>query len=361
MARMASTDSSPTPPEKTQPVASIAPPAAAEEEPPGPARRPLWRRTRWLLLLFLLAVLIAGAAGYFAGLRQREQARQQQKFQAAQEQFELGLQDLEAGRYDIAQQRFEYVIRLDPSYPGAAERLAEALVVLNAPTSTPVPLATPTPNLAPVKEIFEQAQEALDAGDWTAAIEALLALRAKDPAYRAVDVDGMMYVALRNRGVDRIAKEGLLEEGIYDLSLAEQFGPLDRDAQNWRSWAELYLLANSYIGVNWAQAAYYFSQVYLVAPYLKNDAYLKYATAAQRYGDQLIAAKDPCAAQEQYAASLLAWENQDLIPTATKAAKSCMTATARPPAPPPPPAETPTPAVETPTPSPTPGDGGGGG
>ena len=115
-------------------------------------------------------------------------------------------------------------------------------------------LATPTPNLAPVEELFTQALAALDRQHWTTAIDTLIGLRAKNATFRAVEVDGMFYNAFRNRGVQRIGEQGLLEEGIYDMSRAERFGPLDRDAGNWRSWAELYLEADSYMGLNWARA-----------------------------------------------------------------------------------------------------------
>ena len=110
----------------------------------------------------------------------------------------------------------------------------------------------------------------------------------------------------------------------------------------------MYLLANSYMGLDWERASYYFSQLYAIAPYLKNDTYLKFSISAQAYGDQLYAEKDSCGAVEQYQQSLQAWENSALIPTATKAASACRTATAPAPPPPPPVEETP-PTEETPT------------
>jgi tetratricopeptide (TPR) repeat protein len=330
--------------EETQP----APQAAAEP------RAGLWHRLRWLILLLVLALAAGGLSGYLAGTRQRQAARQQAVDQVVKEQFDLGVQDLQAERYEFARQRFEYVIRLDPGYPGAAERLAEALVALNAPTATPFVDASPTPNTGPVQDLFAQAQAAMGKSDWTTVIDTLIALRAKDPAYQAIAVDGMLFAALRNRGVQHISKDGLLEEGIYDLTRAERFAPLDHDADNWRAWAELYLQANSYMGVDWAQAAMQFAQVFAVSPYLKGDAYIKYAVSAQAYGDQLIAAHDPCAAQPQYEQSLLAMPNATLVPTATRAAELCAKATAPKPSPSPL-AETPTPTpVESPTETPTP-------
>jgi tetratricopeptide (TPR) repeat protein len=324
------------------------------------------KRKKFILsvsLFFLLILILAVAAGYLVGTQQGEERHDQDIRQVTDEQYQLAMEDLEAGRYEIARQRLEYISRLDPTYPGIAEKLAEALLVLNAPTATPIVIITPTPNLSPVSDLFQQAEDAFKEEDWTLAIEILLALRAKDSSYRPVDVDRLMFASLRNRGIQRISEEGRLEEGIYDLSRAELFGPLDRDADNWRSWADLYLLANSYMGLDWAKATYYFAQLYLIAPYLKNDTYLKYATSTHSYGDQLLLEKDPCRAVEQYEQSLLAWENPELIPTATKAAHACLTATA--PAPPPPQPTEETTATEetlpteestqTPTPSETPG------
>lgn len=344
----------------TQPAEARSPQEDAQSEPQGLTSREVWRRARNFLPLILLFALAGAAAGYFSGVSEREQAQTEAVRAQAQQQFDLGVEDLEAGRYEIARQRFEYVIRLDPGFPRIAEKLAEVLLVLNRPTERPTPDASPTPNLAPVEELFDQARAALVAEDWAMAIDTLLLLRKKDAGYQAVEVDSMLYLALRNRGVDRIANAGKLEEGIYDLSLARLFGPLDRDAANWLSWAELYLKANSYMGVNWGQALSYFAQVYLVAPYLKNDAYIKYAISAQNYAVELAAQGDPCAAEELFDESLLVWDNATLYPTATEVFNLCRTATAPPPAPPP--QDTPTPdgtPTETPTPTNTPPPDGG--
>lgn len=327
------------------------PPSTESTQPaPSTAPAPLWRRIRWFVLLLVVAIVFAAAGGYVAGGQQRSALRSSDISQVTAQQFELGLQDLAAGHFELARQRFEYVIRLDPGYPHAAEQMAAALVGLKAPPATIPPPVTPTPNLAPVADLLAQAMAAYANRDWDITIDTLLALRAKDASYHGVEVDGMMYSSLRNRGLQRIRDEGLLEGGLYDLSRAERFAPLDKEAEDYRSWAELYLLANSYYGVNWAQAVYYFAQVYLVSPYITNDVYLKLATSAQRYGDELIIANDPCAAEEQYYQSLLAWENPDLVPTATKAFDRCEDSQE-----PPPPEDTPEPSPtpeETPTPTP---------
>ena len=334
----------------TQPTAE---PVAEPEPEHGSIRR--------LALVSLLALVLLSALGAVAGTligsRERAEQRQEAVARVTLEQFQRGLADLDAARFELARQRFEYIIRLDPAYPDAPEMLARALLALNSPTSSPTLLETSTPDLAPAQELFDRAKTAFEAQEWTQVVDWLLALRAKSPSFQAIEADGMMYVALHNRGIARISTEGGLEEGLYDLALAERFGPLDRDAGNWRDWAQLYLLANSYYGADWAQATYYFGQVYLVAPYLKGDAYQKFARSSRNYADELVKKGDPCAAQAHFQQSLLIEDDPELAPTATEAANLCLTATAFPTSEPtditPTPGASPTPeptATETPTP-----------
>ena len=312
--------------------------------------RSVWRALRWIVPFTVVLLALAAGVGYLVGDAERERAQRAETQRVIQEQFALGLLDLEQGRHVIARQRFEYIIRLDPGFPGAAEQLAEALLGLREPPPTAAPPAvTPTPNLAPVEEMLSQAQAAYDGGDWTATIETLLALRAKDPDYRAVAVDGLLYAALRNRGIQRISQDHLLEEGIYDLSLAGSFAPLDEQASNWRGWAQLYLTANSYFGLNWEQAAFYFELVSTVAPGIRGDVSWKYAISLRMYALELAAAGDPCLAEELMAISLDVLPDEAVAATATAVYDACQAATA----PAPPPAATPTPQ-ETPTETPTP-------
>jgi tetratricopeptide (TPR) repeat protein len=252
---------------------------------------------RWFVLIIPAALIIAAATGYFAGVNQREVSQRQAVAQQADEQFQLAVEDLAAERYETARQRLEYVIRLDPSHPGAADRLAEALLVLNAPTPSPVPVTTPTPNLAPVEALFDQAKAAYDRQDWSTAIDTLLALRAKDPAYRSVQVDGLMYGALRERGLHLIRVDWALEQGLYDLARAESFGWLDSEAISWQTSVRLYLSSNSNMGLNWPQATYDFLGLCLAGLW---DSCDKLSTAADAYADYLGETGGVCAASEQY-------------------------------------------------------------
>lgn len=349
-------------PDDTQLIKATSQPVNTIQDAELTTRGLLRRRWLWFVLLYFVAILVIGFLAFTQGRRANLLQSQDQVVQFLQEQFELGLRDLDAKQYELARQRFEAIVRYDPSFPGAEEMLIEIYLAVNVPTVTPTLKPTMTPDPAPPEELFDQAHTALANSDWTTVINKLLTLRAKDPYYRSVEADGMMYIALRNRGMELIA-QGLMEEGLYDLSLAERFGPLDREAGFRRTLAEQYLWANSFFGLNWAQAAELFHPLCQQGATL--DSCPKYAEAAWMYGDQLWAADDPCGAKDQYGKSLSAWENGTRVPTATEAAVACETATAPPPRPPKPtgtptlegiPTEDLTPEVtptETPTPTPT--------
>ena len=46
----------------------------------------------------------------------------------------------------------------------------------------------------------------------------------------------------------RLSLKGNLEGGIYDLTLAERFAPIDKDADGFRSWARYYSNRIKFLG-----------------------------------------------------------------------------------------------------------------
>jgi tetratricopeptide (TPR) repeat protein len=283
--------------------------------------RPFYRRKdlRWLIIpllglvgLFAIA-LISAFGGYSSGIGLRRAAESTQVAHSADQQFQLGLQDMDQGAYYRARQRFEYVIQLVPNYPGATEKLAEALLYLNAtatPTLAPTPTITPTPDTRATEELFNKAQQAILNSEWDQAVEALLALRANDPAYHPVDIDGMLFLALRNRGRDRILKENNLEAGIYDLTLASNFGPLDSEAEGLQSWTQLYITGASFWGIDWAQAVEYFQQV---APQMPNLMDGSKMTATERLRQALFEYGNTLAQQGQFCKAMALYEQSYAI------------------------------------------------
>jgi tetratricopeptide (TPR) repeat protein len=285
---------------ETQPT-KITPPQEGDTSPVHVAstvEKPVAKKRKrrgWLwiggaLLAVVLVLGISALLGYQQGIKQRTAMEQAQTQLAVAEQFELGLQDMEAGRYEVARQRFEYVINLAPDYPGVTDKLAEVLIILNAtatPTPSPVPTAveaTSTPDLRADEELFNQAETHLTNEEWDLAIQTLEQLRKNNPDYRPVDIDGMLYIALRQRGIKKIGL-GNLEGGIYDLTLAERFGVLDTEADSWRVWARQYITGASYWDVNWPKAIEYFEQIAATTPNLHDGTGW---SASQRYVDALV-------------------------------------------------------------------------
>ena len=303
-------------------------------------------------------------SGYRSGINHRMRAERTQMAINVQEQYELGLQDLEAKNYELARQRFEYVIQLEPNYPGVTEKLAEVLFQLSitaTPTFAPTPSFTPTPDLRGEEELFAQSQQHLLNQEWSAAIDTLLTLRKADPNYKAVLVDDMLYAALLNRGKDKILKEGDLEGGIYDLTLAERFGYLDNDSKGYLTWARLYITGASFWELDWGQVVYYFAQVAPALPNLRDGsgwtAIERYRLALVHYGDYLANRKEWCSAMRQYELALSMGADGNLQSAYNQALEKCQKPSTQPTSEPeasPEPTQEPSPTEEPPTETPPP-------
>jgi len=267
--------------------------------------------SRWRAnLLTALGVIALLALSVFGGARlaigDRQAAQQSLVNKQLSEQFEYALVDLQFGRYEAAKQRLEFIIQNKPNYPGAQQKLTEVLVALSVPTATSTPLPTPTPNPTGAEGTFTHAQQLIAAKDWANALVAIDEIRKADPSYRTGQVDGMYYFVLRNLGFDEITKQGNLEGGIYELTLAERFGPLDNSANGLREGARAYITAASFWEINWEQAVAYLSQVAGGWPSLWDGtmtASQRYHIALMRYGDELHLQGKYCQAVTQYQAA----------------------------------------------------------
>jgi type II secretory pathway pseudopilin PulG len=312
------------------------------------------RNFRHLLLALLIVGVLAAASGTGALAAYRSAMQALHERQALKnalvltDQFNRGKQDLEAGRYEVARQRFEFVLSEDPNFPGAADKLAEVVNILVAtatPTPSPTSTLTPTPTATitptptrdprPLQDLLAQADAAISSGDWNLAIDTLSALRTGDATYAVTQVDGMLFIALRNRGVNRIFNERDLEGGAYDLSLAERFGPIDGEASYAREMVRLYMYGSAFWEAYPEQAVYYFGQVASAAPYLTDasgwTSSARYRASLIHLGDKLAREEDWCNAQLQYELALSYGGDGDLEAAAANAAYECS-----------PPTETPT-------------------
>ena len=277
------------------------------ETQPTNVKKSSSRTTLWVVLGAIVLVIVGLLLGLAAGMNARKIAETEQIKQSLGEQFDRGLQELEAGRYDLARQRFEYILKYDPSFPGAQDKLTEVMVLLSAtatPPASPTPEISPTPDLRGVEQLFLDAQQKIAASDWDGAQLDIDMLRKNNPDYKTVQVDGMYYILLRDRGVDKIINQHNLEGGIYDLTLAERFGPLDNYAAGLRNFSRMYLTGSSLWGVDWAQAVNFFQQVAAALPNLTDSSNYtaggRYFIALVEYGKVLMSKDQPCDAQAQF-------------------------------------------------------------
>ncbi|MBI3159509.1 MAG: hypothetical protein HYZ26_07915 [Chloroflexi bacterium] len=316
--------------QRTRPQRAHAEPPSAP--PPGGARilLRLMPFAAALALLFVSSTLVGAGSGRRAiSVSATSGARVY-----LDEQYQLALQDIQNGNLELARQRFEFIFTQDQSYTAAAERWVELSLLLNTTaTVTPpaAPSATPTLDPRPSEELYTQAAALAASRQWDQTLDVLAALRKTDPGYRVADVDGLIYLALRNRGVDKILNRGELESGIYDFSLAENFGPLDAEAGVYRGWARLYLLGNSFWIAYPEIAAGYYGQLVAVAPNLRDEsgltAFYRYWSSLVQIADQMAGREDWCGAAEGYRAALNAANNNDVAATARAVDELCLALT----------------------------------
>jgi len=283
-------------------------------------------------VLIVLAGGLGSYLGYQSGIQSRVAKQSSQVVMAAVEQFQLGLDDMNNKRYEMARDRFEYVIKLAPNFPGIKEKLTEVLVALlptaiPTATLTPTPQFTPTPDMRGEEELFKQIPVLMTNTKWDSAIQTIEAMRTKNLKYKTIEVDGFYYIALRYRGLNKI-KLGDLEGGMYDLALSERFGPLDREANTYRMWARYYVIGASFWQVDWEKATYYFGQVAFSLPNLRDYTNIfaidRYREAASRYAEKLAQGGESCKVSKLLDTVFVNnYKNPTVEPLATRVSKEC--------------------------------------
>ena len=317
-----------------------------EGEVPKKSRKKFFqRRSSWFLvgfLVMLLIILIGVLIGIPKGINDRVRLAETQASPKIQAQLESAKLDIEEERYQVALERLDWI--LEEMAPFMSQEELEEVGLLYSqtllkistsgkptpvPSPTPTQLAfTPTPDLRGEEELYTTAQSLLANQAWNEVIQTLEALRNKNLTYKAIQVDGMLYVALRNRGVQKILAEGSLEPGLYDLALAEQFAPLDSAAEGYRTWTRYYLTGASFWGVDWAQVVFYFEQVYPMLPNLRDGTFMtateRYRVGAIEYAKELAEIGDFCQAQAYFEKALAIQADPEVQLLAVDAAEACL-------------------------------------
>jgi hypothetical protein len=297
--------------------------------------------------MFLGAIMILSAVsgwlGYQSGQKQHDAQVTVTVDAYLAAQLVQAVDDVTNENYSLALERLEYILSVKPNYKPARDLLLDVSVIMNVtatPTAIPAtPTPSPTPDLRPAEEMFTSVISMISLEEWNAALDTLANLRKTNPAYKIVEVDGLIYLCLRNRGIQKILNKDL-EGGTYDFLLAEQFGPLDGETENYRNWARLYLLGNAFWGAYPEQAAYYYGQLVSAAPNITDasgvSAFYRYWASLLQMAEDLAKEEKWCEASEGMVHVLGTWDQAYVYPTATWVYEKCLLGT---------PSITPTPTI----------------
>lgn len=303
-------------PDKTQPMRKRKPPRA-----PGERRV---SSTTLLIMLFALLmalmVVVSTVAGFYAGVNDRDVEAQRN----LASHYDRGVNHLAAKEYELAEAEFEYILQLEPEYPGAQEKLAES-----RRRQTVVP--TPTRQVVlthAVEDVYQQAIRAYQAQEWPQAVELLRQVEAIDVTYQITAVQEALFTAALTYG-KQLLEGDQLEEGLYYLDVAAESRPLDQDTLYQRQVAAMYLTARGYWNADWQKAIERFSELYGVAPGYK-DVFPRLFEAYINYGNQFSNTLDFCPAERQYTEALKLQPNPTVDAQRAIAAQHCLAATPMP-------------------------------
>lgn len=302
---------------------------------------------RWVfmgIVLFLLLTIGGGVLGYNTAISARQSAANEQRIKAASQQFQLALQDIAAEKYENAKTRLEWVLKVDPNLPGAAEEYMKVQIQLSpkataTPMITSTPEPTPTADLRGEEDMLNAARSQAAAKEWRQTLETLKALRDKNLEFESLAVDSLYYITLRYLGIQEIG-QGYLEPGIYKITLSEAFGPIDAEANNARISARNYLAGAGFWEINWEKAYNYYKDAATANPNMYDrssgkTALERYVEASYQWGYQYINNNEPgtdqyCLARDYFNEALSKSALEFVAQTATAVQNACVPPTAVP-------------------------------
>ncbi|NLE99937.1 MAG: hypothetical protein GX601_03075, partial [Anaerolineales bacterium] len=279
--------------------------------------------------IFVVLLTASTVGAVYLGTAQGERDRQEQRQALAEEHYTKALNRLDAGEYEFAIAEFEYVLKLNPAHPLAAQGIAEAQARIAQ--RTPVPTPTSEVRELAADDLYRQSVARYQAEEWTEAAAILTQLRALDASYRADEVKEMLFESLYRAGMSRL-DEDRFEEGIFYLDQAIALKPLDEQTLSQRSLAVQYMTALGYWGVDWPTCIEKFGQLYAIAPDYK-DVFSRLYRAYVTYGDAWAGQGEMCPAEEQYARAVQLVNNAEVAEKYDQAQATCLVATPTPIAP----------------------------
>ena len=295
----------------------------------------LWGAFASICLLIAAAVVLGAAyAGWNAGLATARANASVTADAYARQQCERIPLDLAAGNPQLAQKRFEALLKQERA-PACLFQLAPtatAVFLLSAASPTPPPTMTATersPTAAPLaptatpmtasqaepdrdaqaeydlNALLEEARNALGSRDYPAAIDTLDAIISIDRDFQRESARRLLLEALTAQAL-ALYRSGRLSEAIVMTDRAEEYGSID-DLNYERYIALLYLDGQRYKVTNPAEAVRKFSRLvyeFGLRDYVNGSVMTDLQEAHRNYALALAFQGDHCPAQAQFQAAL---------------------------------------------------------
>ena len=312
-------------------------------EAEGPSqKRPLTRFIGIILIVLPIVTAVYLLVGYFAwqsGQNLRLERETVERNTQISHQISLAREDIGQGSYALALRRLEWVLTRKPQEQEASSLKQQLETVIQAtsnavilPTQPPTRAAaepTPTPGeITNPQTDLDRLQRLANRQAWHDLLQGVQTFQRQFPDYERQNSDQLLFDAYVNYGLTIIEGEQV-ELGLFYLGQAEKLGDLPQGAQDFRSWAELYVQGIAFYGANWGVASSIFRELCLAAPFYQSSCE-RLQESLVRFGDQYAFAQDFCPAAEIYREASQYNNGQALNGKLIAATEGCLTATPTP-------------------------------
>ena len=279
--------------------------------------RPHYRLTLLAVIVAILcaaAIVALGLGGFSLGLRDRAQASSN----LAAQHYQVGVNHLTHGEYDLAIAEFELVLRLQANFPDAQAKLAQAQ---QAQKVEHLPTLVATLTVVPLSQDVAVIEQALTRQNWTAVIDLGEQFLADHPDYQRDDIIQMLFTAYQKTG-ELAVDQNRLSDALRLFDRALVLNPDDPTVTSTRQQAALYLAASSYWGADWQRTIDTFAQLVDLDSTYK-DAFQKLYLAYVGYADDAAENGDWCLAANQYTLANQLEDNADILAKQVTAEINC--------------------------------------
>jgi tetratricopeptide (TPR) repeat protein len=237
--------------------------------------------------------------------------------------FQQGLDQLNAGKYELAQASFEEVLIYQPANVGAQNFRATAVFAQKA-TSVPPTIAPIAVEDVDKPALLSRARAAAESKSWDDTISLTEQLTGADANFESATVAALRWDALTARGLQRLrGKNDQIESGLFDLSQAAIIKPLPSAVEGERRLAQSYQTALGLFGADWDRAIALLSQL----PPGYRDVGAKIVEGYLTAGDAYASLEQWCPAAKKYSDALRITSGASLEGKQREAAQRCATAT----------------------------------